>query len=102
MTANVGPDNILNEVDDANLEEELRACYYLRVDSELEWVRHKVLDYTIENLNATLVDENRDHFLNNSKCAAKLILVFEFILKNIEDESFRYFYAHENNTLLDC
>ena len=28
-------------------------------------------------------------------------LAFGFILKNIEDGSFRYFYAHENNTLLD-
>ena len=28
-------------------------------------------------------------------------LAFGFILKNIDDGSFRYFYAHENNTLLD-
>ena len=35
------------------------------------------------------------------KCAAKVNLAFGFILKNIEDGGFRYFYAHENNTLLD-
>ena len=34
-------------------------------------------------------------------CAAKVNLAFGFILKNIEDGRFRYFYAHENNTLLD-
>ena len=28
-------------------------------------------------------------------------LDFGFILRNIEDGGFRYFYAHENNTLLD-
>ena len=28
-------------------------------------------------------------------------LAFGFILKNIEDGGFRYFYSHENNTLLD-
>ena len=28
-------------------------------------------------------------------------LVFDFILRKIEDGGFRYFYAHENNTLLD-
>ena len=28
-------------------------------------------------------------------------LAFGFILKNMEDGRFRYFYAHENNTLLD-
>ena len=40
-------------------------------------------------------------FFNNLKCAAKVYLAFGFILKNIEDGGFRYFYAHENNTLLD-
>ena len=35
------------------------------------------------------------------QCAAKVNLAFGFILKNIEDGWFRYFYAHENNTLLD-
>ena len=28
-------------------------------------------------------------------------LAFSFVLKNIDDGGFRYFYAHENNTLLD-
>ena len=32
---------------------------------------------------------------------SKKNLAFGFILKNIEDGGFRYFYAHENNTLLD-
>ena len=35
------------------------------------------------------------------KSAAKVNLAFGFILKNIEDGGLRYFYAHENNTLLD-
>ena len=47
------------------------------------------------------MNEKLDHFLNNLKCAAKVNLAFGFILKNIEDGGFRYFYAHENNTLLD-
>ena len=40
-------------------------------------------------------------FFNNLKCAAKVNLAFGFILKNREDGGFRYFYAHESNTLLD-
>ena len=40
-------------------------------------------------------------FFNNLKCAAKVNLAFGFILKNIEDGGFRYFFAHENNTPLD-
>ena len=48
------------------------------------------------------MNEKLDHFFyNNLKCAAKLNLAFGFILKNVEDGGFRYFYAHENNTLLD-
>ena len=40
-------------------------------------------------------------FFNNIKCATKVNLAFKFILKNKEDGGFRYFYATENNTLLD-
>ena len=47
------------------------------------------------------MNEKLDHFFNILKCAAKFNLAFGFILKNIEDGGFRYFYAHENNTLLD-
>ena len=55
----------------------------------------------METLNETIVNEKLDHFFHNLKCAAKMKLAFGFILKNIEDGGFRYFYAHENNTLLD-
>ena len=45
--------------------------------------------------------ENIYPTLDKLKCVAKLNLAFGFILKNIEDGKFRYFYAHENNTLLE-
>ena len=35
------------------------------------------------------------------KCAAKLNVAFGFVLKNVEDCSCRYYYAHENNTLME-
>ena len=47
------------------------------------------------------MNEKLDYFFNNLNYAAKVNLAFGFISKNIEDEGFRYFYAHENNTLLD-
>ena len=71
------------------------------MDSELERARQKVFIYPIEKLNAEIVDEKFDHFFKNLKCAAKVNLVLGFFLRNIEDGGFRYFYAHENNTLLD-
>ena len=42
-----------------------------------------------------------DRVLDKLKCVVKLNLALGFILKNIEDGKFRYFYAHENNTLFE-
>ena len=92
--------NIVGDVEDHRLREELRSCQHFLVDSELERTRHKVFNYAIENLNAETVDKKLDLFFKNVKCAANVNLAFDFILRDIEDGAFRYFYAHENNTLL--
>ena len=100
-TRDVDVDHIVGDVDDHKLREELGSCQLFLVDSELDRARHKVYNYAVETLNETIVNEKLDHFFNNLKCAAKVILAFGFILKNLEHGGFRYFYAHENNTLLD-
>ena len=97
----VDVEHIVRDVDDHSLREELRSCQHSLVDSELERARHKVFNYAVEALNKTVVNEKLDHFFNNLKCAAKVNLAFGFILKNIEDGGFRYFYAQKNNTPLD-
>ena len=100
-TGDVSLGHKVGDVEDHSLREELPSCQHFLVDSQLERARHKVFNYAWETLNATIVNEKLDHFFNNLKCAAKVNLAFGFILKNIEDKRFRYFYAHENNTLLD-
>ena len=100
-TRDVDVEHIVGDVGDQRLREELRSCQHFLVDSELERARHKVFNYAVETLNETIVNKKHDYFFNNSKCAAKVNLAFGFILKNIEDGGFSYFYAHENNTLLD-
>ena len=45
------------------------------------------------------LSKKMDRVLNKLKCVGKLNLALGFILKNIEDGNFRYFYAHENSTL---
>ena len=100
-TRNVDVEHIARDIEDHRLREELRSCQHFLVDSELERARLKVFNYALENLNAEIVDKKLDHFFNNLKCAAKLNLGFRFILKIIEGEGFRYFYAQETNTLLD-
>ena len=94
-------EHIVGDVEDLRLREEMRSCQHFLVDSELQRAKHKVFNYAVKNLNETLVKEELDHFFNNWKCAAKVNLTFCFILENIEDGGFRYFYADENNTLLD-
>ena len=94
-------EHIVGDVEDHSLREELRCCPHFLVDSELERVRHKVFNYALKTINETIVNEKLDHVFNILKCAAKVNLVFGFILRNIEDGGFRYFCAHENNTLLD-
>ena len=100
-TRNVDVEHIVGDVEDDRLREVLRSCQLFWADSELERARHKVFNFAIENLNAVIFDEKIDHFFNNLKCAAIVNLALGFILINIEDRGFRYFYAHENNTLLE-
>ena len=100
-TRDVNLEHIVRNVEDHSLTEELRSCQRFPLDSELERARHKIFNYALETVNETIVNENIDHFFNNLKCPAKVNLAFGFILKNIEDGGFRYFYAQENNTLLD-
>ena len=100
-TRDVDVEHIVRDVEDHRLREELRSCQHFLVNSELERARHKVFNYAVKTLNETIVNEKLDHFFNNLKYAAKVNLAFGFFLKNIEDGGLRYFYAHENNTLLD-
>ena len=87
--------------DDKSLEEELQSCRHLWVDSEIQKGRHSVFNFVVNNLTAQVIEDKLDRVLDNLKCAAKLNLALGFILKNIEDGKFKYFYAHENNTLLE-
>ena len=81
-------------------EEELQSCRFFLVDSEIQKGRHSVFNFVVKNLTAQFIEEKLDRVLDNLKCAVKPNLAPGFFLKNIEDEKFRYFYAHENNTLL--
>ena len=84
--------SLLDAGDDKSLEEELQSCRLFLVD---------VFNFIVNNLTARVIEEKLDRVLEKLKCAAKLNLAHGFILKNIEDGKFRYFYPHENNTLLE-
>ena len=99
--SNIDVEDIVGDADDQSLREELQSCRDLLVDSELQEGRHSVFNFAVNNLTAQVVEEKLDRVVDELKCVAKLNLALGFILKNIEDGKFRYFYAHENNTLLE-
>ena len=90
----------MGDVDDESLREELESCRHFLVASEIQKGRHSVFNCAVNKLTAQVIEEKLDRVLDKLKCVAKLNLALGFILKNIEDGKIRYFYAHENNTLL--
>ena len=93
--------NNLLEDDDADLKEELQACQLFLVDSELEKGRHRVFNFAMSFFDNPLINEKLDSVFKGLECAAKINLTLGFVLKNIENGSCRYFYANENNTLME-
>ena len=99
-SAELDVSNLLED-DDAELKEELQACQHFLVDSELEKGRHRGFNFAMSTFDSSLINKKLDLVFNGLKCAAKVNLAFGLVLKNVEDGSRRYFYAHENNTLME-
>ena len=87
--------------DDKSLGEKLKSCRHFLLDSEIQKERQSVFNFVVNNLTAQVIEKALYSILDKLKCAAELNLAPGFILKNIEDEKFRYFHAHENNTLFE-
>ena len=94
-------EDIVGDVDDQSLREKLQSCRHFLVDSEIQKGRLSVFNFIVNNLTAQVIEEKLDRVLDKIKCVAKLNLPLGFFLAKIEDGKFRYFYAHENNTLLE-
>ena len=99
-SAELDVSNLLED-DDADLKEELQACQHFLVDSELEKGRHRVFNFALSIFDNSLINKVLDLVFNGLKCAVKVNFAFGFVLKNVEDGSCRYFYAHEINTLME-
>ena len=99
-SAELDVSNLLED-DDAELKQELQACQHFLVDSELEKGRHRVFNFAMSNFDNSLINEKLDSVFKGLNCAAKVNLAFGFVHKNVEKGSCRYFYAHENNTLME-
>ena len=63
--------------------------------------RHRVFNFAVSSLNIPLLNDKLDYVFKELNCAAKVNLAFGFVLRNNEDGMCRYFYAHENNTIME-
>ena len=99
--SNIDVEDIVGDVDDQSLREELQSCSHFLVDFEIQKGRHSVFNSVINNLTAQVIEEKFDRVLDKIKFVAKLTSALGFNLTNTEDGKFRYFYAQENNTLLE-
>ena len=92
---------MIDNIDNENLQEELESCILFPVDSESENAIFKVSNYARKTLGTKVVEEKPDQIFKKLKCAAEKNLAFGFISENLEEGRFKFFYAHESNTLLD-
>ena len=94
-------DNLLEDIDDVELKDEFKSSNLFFVDSELGKGRHCNFKFIMSYFNNSFLNEKVDHVFNQPNCAAKNNLAFRFVLENIEDRTCRYFYALENNLVME-
>ena len=99
--SNIDVEDIVADVDDQSLIEELEPCKHFLTDTEMDKGRHRVFNFAMSSFDIPLLNDKLDYVFKELKSAAKVNLAFGFVLKNVEDGSCRYFYAHENNTVME-
>ena len=91
----------MGEVDDQSSREELESCKHFLSDTEMENGRHRVFNFAMPSFDISLLNDKLDYVFKELKCAAKINIAFGFVLKNVEVGMCRYFYAHENNNIME-
>ena len=100
-TSNIDVEDIVGDVDDQSLREELESCKHFMTDTEMENGRHTVFNFAMSSFDMSLLNDKLDYVFKELKCAAKINLAIGFVLTTFEDGTCRYFYAHENNTIME-
>ena len=98
---NIDVKDIVGDVDDQKLREEVESCKHFLTDTEIENGRHRVFNFAMSSFDMCLLNDKLDYVFKELKCAAKFNLAFGFVLKNTEHGMCRYFFAHENKTIME-
>ena len=70
--------------DGVKLKEQLSACQYFLVDTEMENGRHKVFNFQRSKLHTKIISEKLEEVFNKLDSAAKINIALGFVLRNIE------------------
>ena len=91
----------MGDYEDQDLRQELTACQHFLVDSEIVRGRQHVFNFVSTNVTPKFLQEKIQQVFESLHCPAKVNLALGFVFRNVEDGSYRYFYAHEYNLLLE-
>ena len=83
------------------LQQELSACQHIFDYTEMENGRHRLFIFKLSKLDPNEINEKLKEVFEKLNCAAKVNLALGFILRNVDTDEYRYFYAHENNTFFE-
>ena len=81
-------------------QKEMETCKHFLVDSGMENGRHKIFNYFMIIVDASTLNQKLDAVFANLKCAAKSNVLFGFVLRSANGGTCRYYYAHDNKTLM--
>ena len=69
--------------------------------STLRRMGNRVFKVAMDTLNPHLLIKKSNLVFGSLKCAAKLNVAFGFVLRKVENDSCRYYYPHENITMME-
>ena len=67
----------------------------------MERGRQRVFNLAMNILDTHTLSQKLDKVFKKLECVAKLNVAFGFVLKNVDDGIFRFYYAHEKNFLME-
>ena len=82
--------DLVRPIDNESLMEELQTCKHFPVDSEIKTAGHRVFIFAKETLHGHTVSQKLVTVCEKQNCAAKLNVVFGFVIKDVEDETCRF------------
>ena len=100
QNVNVNLDAFMGDYDDQALRQELTACEHILVDPDFVRGRQHVFNFA-SNVTPKFLREKIQQISESLHCADKVNLALGFVLRNVEDGSYRCFNAHENSLFLE-